>query len=277
MTKVKEWQPLRGGATYLIGNVVVILLLLFVGTVPVLINSENKWGFAGLAVLIPVIMIVLGAEILLSFVFGMYRPRKAGDVIRPAFDSRILGWLARPESLGKIIGETLNYQFGFELSRSWFVDLLNKSIVGLCAFGTIVLLGMSCMTIVEPQQKAAILLNGKIQRVVGPGIYLKYPWPIGTSEKYDVDRIQRITVGSADGEMTSKTNKYQIDQARKDYNQEVGERFGIWRNDHMPGVYWDNAHTRGAENYLVIAPVAERSQNSGERKASSIAGELAGN
>ena len=276
MTKVKEWQPLRGGATYMIGNVVVILLLLFGGTVPVLINNQNKMGFAILAIAIPAIMILLGAEILLSFIFGIYRPRKAGDVIRPAFDSRILGWLARPESLGKIIGETLNYQFGFEISRSWFVDLLNKSIVGLCAFGTVVLLGMSCITIVEPQQKAAILSNGKIQRIVGPGFYFKYPWPVGTSEKYNVDRIQRFTVGSAQGDSTQAVNNYEVDEAREAYNRIVGEKFGIWRNDHKPGVYWDNAHTRGAENYLVIAPVSERGEKDGERVANSVAGELAG-
>ncbi|QQE10285.1 hypothetical protein JD969_12315 [Planctomycetota bacterium] len=273
MTKVKEWQPLRGGASYMIGNVAVILLLLFAGTLPVLMtNGDYKWGFVGLSLAVPVIMLLLGSEIILSFVFGMYRPRKAGEVVRPSFDSRILGWLTRPESISKIVGETLNYQFGFEISRSWFMELLNKSLPKLIVVGVVLLMGLSCLTIVEPQQQAVILRNGDITGYVGSGFHFKYPWPVGSAEKYDVDRIKRIAVGSSEGEGQPDP----FDPIRLVMNNEIRQKLDLYRYDHTPDVLWTNAHSRGAENYMVIAPTSETGHGDGEVVGTSVAGELVG-
>ncbi|QDU35307.1 FtsH protease regulator HflK [Poriferisphaera corsica] len=280
MTKVKEWQPLRGGASYMIGNVAVVLLMLFAGTIPVLVNPEHKMGFVALSLIVPAIMVLLGLEIVLSYVFGMYRPRRTNEVVRPAFDSRVLGWLTRPESISKIIGETLNYQFGFEISRSWFMELLNKSMPKLVVIGLILLVLLSSLTIVEPQQQAVIMSYGKIDRIEGPGFHFKMPWPIGTSEKYDVDRIQRIVVGSSDTERKQASRRDPIKVMLEDINREMANRLAIYRFDHTPEVLWTNAHARGAEDYMVIAPKTNEDKNEDpgfhEAHGSSVAGELVG-
>ena len=140
MTRVPAWQALRGGAGYLIGNVVVIMLC---GLAVLGLPFGYTWGLAALALFVPLLMVVLGAETLLAFVFGIYRPRKADEVVRPAFDSRLLGWLTSPESMGKIVSETLNYQFGFEITRSWFYVLLGRALAPLIAAGLLILLGLS--------------------------------------------------------------------------------------------------------------------------------------
>ncbi|WP_432798162.1 SPFH domain-containing protein [Poriferisphaera sp. WC338] len=275
MTRVKEWQPLRGGASYVIGNVAVLVLLLFAGTVPVLVDPNYKWGFAVLSLAVPVVMIVLGLEIVLSFVFGIYRPRRAGEVNRAAFDSRILGWLTRPESLGSIISETLNYQFGFEISRSWFVELLNKSIVMLFAVAVILIVGLSTLVIVQPQQEAVILLNGKIVRTVEAGVWFKYPWPLGSAEKYDVNRVKRLVVGSVT-ESDREEVKPEMVQMLEQLNLNAGEKLGVWKHNHEPPVLWTNQHSRGMEEYMLIAATPVENQEDGEVTRGSVAGELAG-
>ena len=194
MTRIKEWQSLRGGASYLIGNV-------FLGLLPLLIGlgflwADNTYVIAYLAVIIPGFMVLLGLEIVLGFVLGMYRPRKADEFVRPAFDSRVLGWLTRPESIGRIFSETLNYQFGFEISKSWFMQLLGKALVPLSIACILMIAGMSCVVIVEPHEQAAITTNGAFSYIAEPGINFKAPWPIGKARKYDVNRIHSIALGS---------------------------------------------------------------------------------
>lgn len=198
MTKVKEWQLLRGGAGHLMGSALIAILLLVAS---VLAHLGNVTLFAAMSVVIPAIMVLLGLEIIVSFLLGFYRPRKPGEVVRTPFDSRLLGWLISPESLGKIVSETINYQFGFEVSRSWFYQLLSRSITWMVFFGIATLLLMSCVVIVHPEEQAIITRFGQIvgegdDAVKGPGLHFKLPWPISSKKNYPTGRMQEIFVGS---------------------------------------------------------------------------------
>jgi regulator of protease activity HflC (stomatin/prohibitin superfamily) len=194
MTRVDSWQALRGGASTLIGNV-------FLGVLPiiaacVLLFFGNDLGFVYLALIIPAVMVLLGIEVMLGMVLGFYRPRKGDAFVRPAFDSRVLGWLTRPESIGKIFSETLNYQFGFEVSKSWFMRLLGKALLPLAGVCLIVVIGMTSLVIVQPHQQAVVTTNGAFVRIAEPGLSFKAPWPFGKAEKHDVNRIHSIRLGS---------------------------------------------------------------------------------
>lgn len=194
MTRVDSWQALRGGASTLIGNV-------FLGVLPILAATAllffgNNLGFVYVALVIPAIMVLLGIEVVLGMVLGFYRPRKGDEFVRPAFDSRLLGWLTRPESIGKIFSETLNYQFGFEVSKSWFMRLLGKALLPLAGICLAFIIGMSSLVIVQPHQQAIITTNGAFVRIAEPGLSFKAPWPFGKAEKYDVNRIHSIRLGS---------------------------------------------------------------------------------
>lgn len=196
MTRVASWQLLRGGAAYLIGNVLVIILL-GVATIA-LVLMQSPAVLAVLSLAIPLLMVVLGIETLLAFIFGIYRPRKADEVVRPAFDSRLLGWLTSPESLGKIVSETLNYQFGFEITKSWFYVLLGRALMPLVLAGVLILLGLTCVVIVAPNQQAVITNQGALVRIADPGVSFKMPWPLGRAEKIDVTRSQQVVIGGYD-------------------------------------------------------------------------------
>lgn len=223
MTDVREWLALRAGSAYLMGNALVSALL--AAAAILVIASGNPIGFAILAKAIPIFMVILGVEIALALLLGIYRPRKPGEFVRPAFDSRLLGWLTRPESLGKIVGDTINYQFGFEISSSWFYRLLAQWTLPLILVCVFVVMAMSTIVFVAPQQNAVITTFGQLERVVDPGLRLKWPWPISAAEKYDVNRVHQITLGSR------------------------GER----AKENIP-VLWTNEHTEGDEIYLVTAP-----------------------
>ena len=194
-TRVREWQLLRGGASYLMSTFLVAALL-FAGAAAVAIVQETSF-FAWLARLVPWMMILVGGEILLTALLAAYRPKRPGEIPRPAFDSRFLGLLTAPESLGQVVGELINYQFGVEVSRSWFYQMLGRAVTPLTLFAAAVLLALSTLVIVGPDEQAIVLRFGSLARgPVGPGIHVKAPWPVETAEIYPTGKVLQLTISS---------------------------------------------------------------------------------
>jgi regulator of protease activity HflC (stomatin/prohibitin superfamily) len=194
-TRVREWQLLRGGASYLMSTFLVAALL-FAGAAAVAIVKETTF-FEWLARLVPWMMILVGGEILLTALLAAYRPKRPGEIPRPAFDSRFLGLLTAPESLGQVVGELINYQFGVEVSRSWFYQMLGRAVTPLTVFAGAVLLALSTLVIVGPDEQGTVLRHGALARgPLGPGMHLKAPWPIETSEIYPTGKVLQLTISS---------------------------------------------------------------------------------
>lgn len=223
MTRDRAWVSLRGGASYLMGTALVAILITIASVFVAGMQSTLMMGI--LALVIPAIMVLIGLEIAMSFMLNAYRPRRPGEVTRAAFDSRVLGILTSPDSIGRVISETINYQFGFEISRSWFYQLLGRAIAPLVAISIVVLLLLSCVVVVAPYQEAIITKGGQKTHVVGPGPHLKWPWPVGGVQKFPVGRIEQVHVGS----MRSFT-------------------------DPNIAILWTNEHTEGKEEYLLTPP-----------------------
>lgn len=222
MTRVESWKLLRGGAGFMMGNAIAMAVLVLASLVTVL---GYPLGYEAAAVIIPAMMAILGFEMLLSLLFDLYRPRTPGEVSRPAFDSRILGWFTSPESIGKIIAETLNYQFGFELSRSWLYTMLARAVLPLLLFALLILFLLSSIVVVGQQEQAVVTRLGKFVRVAQPGLSLKWPYPISSTAKYDVKEVRQVTVGSQLGNLRDET-----------------------------ALLWTNQHAEDAEEYMVTAP-----------------------
>lgn len=244
MTSVKEWKLLRGGASYLMGNFLVAILTVVGAVVMLITESANIMGT--LAVVYPAIMLLVGLEILVTFLLGAYRPRKKDEVGRPAFDSRVLGMLTSPKSLGSIISETVNYQFGFEITSSWFYKDLSKLITPLILLGVLLVWLGTSIVVVQPHQQALILSMGKITNSnVGPGMHVKLPWPLGQAQKFDVARVHQIYVGSVENKTVA----------------------GV-------PILWTNQHSEGEEKYLVTAPTPL--DNNDEQQAATLGSNSAG-
>lgn len=245
MTKVQVWMNLRGGAGYMMGNALTVSVLAIASFVTIL---HYPLAYEGAQLVIALLMFLVGFEMIANLVLDLYRPRKPGEYVRPAFDTRILGWLTSPESIGKIISETLNYQFGFELSRSWLYSALGRAVLPLILFAMLVLLVLSSIVMIGPQENGVITRFGQFQRVAEPGLSLKWPYPFGRVEKVDVDKVRTMTIGSHEGD--AKT---------------------------MKALLWTNQHTDKDEQFLVTAPTLEKgvSTASGTTESSVAAG-LAG-
>ena len=151
-----------------------------------------------LAKIVRGLLILLGAEFALNFILDLYRPRLPDEEPRPAFDSRLLGLFTEPGGIARSIAEAINYQFGFEVSSTWFYKLLQRSIVPLLGFGVAVLLLASCLVFVDTNEQAVIERYGRrveSRGTLGPGLHFEWPWPREIAYKVRTAQVHEVKIG----------------------------------------------------------------------------------
>jgi len=196
MSVEKEWKPLRAGGSYLL--LTAILGFVLTGAL-VLAQYKKQQGLVLLNYAIPWMMVLLGAEILVNAVLDLYRPRVAGQYSRSAFDSRLLGLINEPGGILHTVAHTMDYQFGFKVSQTWFYKLLEKAILPLILFAVLVLYLMSSFVIIGPGYAGVIEYFGHPKRDVAPGLHFKLPWPVETVYVYPTDEVQHLSIGYREG------------------------------------------------------------------------------
>lgn len=191
------WSNLRGGAAVMVGNALVALAVGIGSVFEILKESgQSNAVLRGIAQGIAIFMFAVAAETLLNFLLNLYRPRRAGETPRPAFDSRLLSLLAAPDSLVRSINEAVNYQFGFDITSSWGYQLLLRNFIRLLAVGFIVTLGLTSLVVVQPQEQGLKLRFGApLGGVYSGGPMFKLPWPIDTAVVRDVNRVRDLPLG----------------------------------------------------------------------------------
>ena len=155
-----------------------------------------------------VVLGLLALETLATLVFEIYRPRVKGKVTRPLYDSRLVGLLAQPEGLVATAAQTLDYQFGFKVSETWFYTAFKKSLLWVVALQIIVLLLSTCVVFIEPGEQALLERSGKPvvgREVLGPGGHFKMPWPWDRVYRHRTEEIQTLNVGFTPAEEHGET------------------------------------------------------------------------
>lgn len=229
MSKDANWRLLRPVGSYLLlGVVFVIAVLAALGAA----HYGNMRVDLLVAWFVPIVQLTLATELIVMFVLELYRPRVAGQETRPSFDSRLLSLLAEPSRVGHSIAETINYQFGFEVSGSWFYQLLARALVPLVVFGAIVLIGMTSIVIVRQGQQYVVLRWGRAdpQRgVLTAGLRFKLPWPIETAERFNVAKIHEIVLGVEHEEDHGHEENHDVTITSGTFK---GRRMALWTAKH---------------------------------------------
>jgi regulator of protease activity HflC (stomatin/prohibitin superfamily) len=179
---------------------------------------------------------LMSVEILVTLLLEIYRPRVKGKIVRPLYDSRVVGLLAQPEGLFITAAQALDYQFGFKVSETWFFQLLQKSLPMLLLAQLAVLLLSTCFVFIEPGEQGVLERFGKLLPDIqfNPGAHFTWPWPIDKVYRYRTDQIQTFNVGF------TPTAQSEMDQT----------------------VLWSVTHTK-EENFLIgnLTPTTIKNQN----------------
>jgi len=198
MSAQLQWKPLRAGGSIFLG-IAILCFALAVGLamaqfkIFVVINAIDF--------IVPVLLLVLGAETTLNIVLDIYRPRLKGQYAKSAFDSRLLGVINEPGGIFRTAASAIDYQFGFKVSQTWFYKLLEKAIAPLILFAAVTLYLLSCIVVVNPNEEAIIEHLGNPLNEAGwvrraePGLTFKWPWPIDIAYKHPTKMVSEISIG----------------------------------------------------------------------------------
>jgi len=106
-------------------GILALLSLLLPVAVPALKANRPLAAASGGLLLWP------GGEMVVNFVLAFYRPRVAGEPRRVFYESRLLGVFCEPEGIIRSVAQTIDYQFGFRVSETWFYRLLGRIVLPL--------------------------------------------------------------------------------------------------------------------------------------------------
>lgn len=154
-----------------------------------------------------VIFAILAAELLINFTIEFYRPR-TGIEERPIFESRLLALITEPGGVMRNIADTLDYQFGFQVSGTWIYMFLEKAISPLLLMWLGLFWVFTSVDEVAPGEMGVRETFGEHSKeILAPKVYIKWPWPIQTIRKIPVNEIQQINIGPKLKDGKGKENK----------------------------------------------------------------------
>jgi regulator of protease activity HflC (stomatin/prohibitin superfamily) len=194
---------------------------------------------------------LLGLESLLLVVLEAYRPRRAGVVVRPPFDSRLLGLVSAPADIARSIARAVDYQFGFGISQTWFYRFLERWILPLIGFSVASFWILSALTIVHPHQAGLLRRLGKLQQeALQPGLHLHLPWPIDAVMLIDAGRLHTLKTGHA---VSGGVEREDEDDDHGHHHDEPDEGEARTRETVL---LWSRAHVEAEEDLVLLAHAA---------------------
>jgi len=227
MASRAEWRLLRAAGSHLFA-----CTLAFAAVAAAMLLAHLRVPRADLyiAYAVAVAMILLAAELLLNFVLDVYRPRVPGQEHRPSFDSRLASFIAEPERIGHSIAEAMNYQFGFEVSSTWFYKLLSRAMAPLIVLGALILLAMTSVLVVSEGEEIVVRHLGRIDPSRGtlkPGIHLVWPWPIDAVDRFPTGQIHQILLGAGPARLEEERQQDIVPAGTF-----KGRELALWSSEH---------------------------------------------
>jgi membrane protease subunit HflK len=182
-------------------------------------------------------LLVLAVELLLSFVIEFYRPRMPGEEERPLPESRLLALFTEPGGVARNVAASLDYQFGFQVSEVWFYRFLERTVAPLLALMLVTLWLQTCLVVISTEENGIHERFGRVvsQEALKPGLYFKLPAPFSRINRFPVDHVQEISVGSehkhgdAHGDAAHDGHKHDDDKKKADSHD---ARVILWSSAH---------------------------------------------
>lgn len=208
MARQPIWSLLNGGAGIAMAGALVGLGLAIGHFLDIALGQSGLLDV--LPVAFRILLLVYGIEVLANSVLNFYKPRKAGEYLRPGFDSRILALAAAPDRITESISGAINYQFGFSVTDGWFFKLLRRFALPAVVSALLLMWSLTCFVVIEPDETGLKLAGGKIvttERVLPdgtrvevadlePGLVFKAPWPLSRVVTFSSSAVNEIVIGT---------------------------------------------------------------------------------
>ncbi len=208
MARQPIWTLLNGGAGIAMMGAIIGLLLAIGHFLNMAIEQPGL--LESLPLIFRLLLLLYGIEVLANTVLNFYKPRRAGEYLRPGFDSRLLALAAAPDRITESISGAINYQFGFSVTDGWFFKLLKRFAIPAVTVALLLIWGMTCFVVIEPDETGLKLSGGEIVTVertlddgtvvevadIPPGLVIKAPWPFSRVVTFSSAAVNEIVIGT---------------------------------------------------------------------------------
>lgn len=256
MARQPIWSLLNGGAGIAMAGALIGLLLAIGHFLDMALDERGL--LETLPTVFRIFLLVYGIEVLANTVLNFYKPRRAGEYLRPGFDSRILALAAAPDRITESISGAINYQFGFSVTDGWFFKLLKRFAVPALVVGVLLVWGMTCFVVIKPDETGLKITHGQIQTYertlpdgttvetadLDPGLVVKLPWPFSRVVTFSSTAVNEIVIGT-----------------RKSHGGDGGPL--LWKSPNQPG-----------EQFMLVQPSRSIASNSRFRDLSILSLEM---
>ena len=222
LARMDGQELLRPGANYMLLGSVVCTAVVIAETASIEYPVWEKvftW-------VVFVVIALSAVENLGTLVLESFRPRLDDKKTRLLYDSRLIGLLGQPGGLISTAAHTLDYQFGFKVSETWFYKYLEQKLALIIAIQVVVLFLSSSFVVIQANEEAVKERFGvQTAKLLAPGFHLKWPWPIDKVYRYKTGEIQEFVLGVLE----------QNDEAKPEV------------------LLWTTQHNHGSSNDMIVA------------------------
>ena len=127
---------------------------------------------------------------------SVFRPRALLKDMPPLGGSLTLDALFSRRNPLEVLTHHIETSFGVKLEHDWIIPFLRQTLEPVILLGIILAWLSTCFTAVSAQSHGVRVRWGRyLTPVLGPGLYLTWPWPAEKIEIVPTERIEQIALG----------------------------------------------------------------------------------
>ena len=144
----------------------------------------------GLAILV----VAVALEVMVRSLAVAFVPFAAIEQRRTVADSSIAGFLRFAAPSFQAFNTAVRQQFGIDLSRSWALAFVQRAMFPIVLVMGILAWGVTGITALGLNERAVYERFGMPVAVLGPGLHLHLPWPMGVMRGVELGVIHDIPI-----------------------------------------------------------------------------------
>jgi regulator of protease activity HflC (stomatin/prohibitin superfamily) len=199
-------------------------------------------GYTAAALLAPAcaaLVLVLAAEFVARGVAALFLPPAASSIARLAASSMVAACIRLHPPHLATVNQAVTRQWGIDLSRSWALGFVGRALLPLGVLLALLAWGLTGLVALPLDQRAVYEQFGRPVAVLGPGLHLLLPWPLGITQRVEQGVLHELTLaGPASGGEPGTALP-----GAEDAPPQAADRL------------WDRPHP-GETTYLIASPAA---------------------
>jgi regulator of protease activity HflC (stomatin/prohibitin superfamily) len=143
-------------------------------------------------------VVLLAAEFAVRGLASLFLPPPDLAIARPVARSALAGWIRlRPPRLASI-NQAISQRWGLDLSRGWALRFVGRALLPVGLLLALLAWGLTGLVALPLDQRAVFELFGRPVAVLGPGLHVLPPWPIGIARRVERGVLHELALGEPD-------------------------------------------------------------------------------